>query len=358
MVEQLRPVTRPRLYEVIVEQLCAYMADNEMTPGDRLPAERDLAANLGVSRASLSQALVALEVQGVLSVRHGDGAILVRRPTEERAIKALRKAIAKNAASPFVARSLSRLYEAKGEVEAGRKTLQDALKVLPGDKWLNATLARLLDRNFPDEGNEAEACWRRSFTEGDTNYTSQFWFARRLYLNGKIDEALEHFARLKLARVPRNIKVSISGRIRENGCVKEFEGVIARLEGDYAWITPYGQQRSIYLSWRRCGSLRGADWGGGLIGIRVKYFPHLNNRLSQRKTCLSHTRGRQVRRPGVGHNRTYKYASQSGPSSSDFGRKALPDIGTPAAIGGCRKRKASVPSDRISRAWSLPAPYS
>ena len=91
MVEQLRPVTRPRLYEVIVEQLCAYMADNEMTPGDRLPAERDLAANLGVSRASLSQALVALEVQGVLSVRHGDGAILVRRPTEERAIKALRE---------------------------------------------------------------------------------------------------------------------------------------------------------------------------------------------------------------------------------------------------------------------------
>ena len=91
MVEQLRPVTRPRLYEVIVEQLCAYISDNEMTPGDRLPAERDLAAKLGVSRASLSQALVALEVQGVLSVRHGDGAILVRRPTEERAIEALRE---------------------------------------------------------------------------------------------------------------------------------------------------------------------------------------------------------------------------------------------------------------------------
>ena len=91
MVEQLRPVTRPRLYEVIVEQLCGYIADNEMSPGDRLPAERDLAAKLGVSRASLSQALVALEVQGVLSVRHGDGAILVRPPTEERAIKALRE---------------------------------------------------------------------------------------------------------------------------------------------------------------------------------------------------------------------------------------------------------------------------
>jgi GntR family transcriptional repressor for pyruvate dehydrogenase complex len=84
-------VTRPRLYEVIVEQLCAYIEDNNLAEGDRLPAERDLAAKLGVSRASVSQALVALEVQGVLSVRHGDGAILVRRPTEERAIRALRE---------------------------------------------------------------------------------------------------------------------------------------------------------------------------------------------------------------------------------------------------------------------------
>jgi GntR family transcriptional regulator, transcriptional repressor for pyruvate dehydrogenase complex len=91
VVEQLRPVTRPRLYEVIVEQLCGYIAQNNMVPGDRLPAERELAAKLGVSRVSISQALVALEVQGVLSVRHGDGAILVRRPTEERAIKALRE---------------------------------------------------------------------------------------------------------------------------------------------------------------------------------------------------------------------------------------------------------------------------
>src|SRR6201991_2177514 len=82
---------RPRLYEVIVEQLCSHIADNEMVPGDRLPPERELAAKLGVSRASLSQALVALEVQGVLSVRHGDGAVLIRRPVEEGAIKALRE---------------------------------------------------------------------------------------------------------------------------------------------------------------------------------------------------------------------------------------------------------------------------
>ena len=167
---------------------------------------------------------------------------------QARAIKALGKAIAKNPASPFVAKALSRLYETRGEFVTARKTLEDALRVLPGDKSLNGAVARLIDRYFPNESSEAEACWRRSFTEGDTNYTSQFWFARRLYLNNKVDEAMNNFARLKLARLPRHIKVKVSGRIREDGAIKQFDGVIARLEDDYAWVTPYGQQRSIYLS--------------------------------------------------------------------------------------------------------------
>lgn len=91
VADQLRRVARPRLYEVIVEQLCAHIAGDDLQPGDRLPAERELAARLGVSRASLSQALVALEVQGVVSVRHGDGIVLVRRPIEEAAVRALRE---------------------------------------------------------------------------------------------------------------------------------------------------------------------------------------------------------------------------------------------------------------------------
>ncbi len=91
MAEQLRRVARPRLYEVIVEQLCAHIIEKDLQPGDRLAAERELAAQLGVSRASLSQALVALEVQGIVSVRHGDGAVLVRRPIEEAAVRALRE---------------------------------------------------------------------------------------------------------------------------------------------------------------------------------------------------------------------------------------------------------------------------
>ena len=58
----LRPVSRARLYERLLD----YTHTERIRVGDRLPAERELAAQLGVSRASVSQALVALEVQGVI----------------------------------------------------------------------------------------------------------------------------------------------------------------------------------------------------------------------------------------------------------------------------------------------------
>jgi len=166
---------------------------------------------------------------------------------KDRARKALAKAIATNPASTFVAKALSRVQDAESDYAGARKTLSDGLRLLPGDKLLNGALARLLERRFPDQRDEAETSWRRSFTDGDTNYTSQFWYARRLYLNGKVDEAMDRFARLKLARLSFEVRATIAGRIRDQGAIKVFTGVITRLESDHAWVTPYGQQRAIYL---------------------------------------------------------------------------------------------------------------
>lgn len=69
-------VTRTRLYEQVAEQITAWITATGLAVGDRLPPERELAQQLGVSRATLSQALVALEVVGVVAVRHGDGTVL------------------------------------------------------------------------------------------------------------------------------------------------------------------------------------------------------------------------------------------------------------------------------------------
>ncbi len=70
---------RPRLYEQLADHIAEFIEAQGLSPGDRLPPERRLAKDLGVSRATLSRALVALEVQGRVEVRHGDGAV-VRDP--------------------------------------------------------------------------------------------------------------------------------------------------------------------------------------------------------------------------------------------------------------------------------------
>lgn len=71
---------RPRLYQQVVERIVAHVLDSGMEAGSRLPPERDLAEQLGVSRATVAQALVALEVLGVIGVHHGSGATLLVRP--------------------------------------------------------------------------------------------------------------------------------------------------------------------------------------------------------------------------------------------------------------------------------------
>ena len=87
--ESLGRVSRPRLYEQLVQQLLGYIESVQLGPGDLLPSERDLAERLGVSRPTLVQALVALEVLGVIDVRHGTGAVLVYRPSIATVIKGL-----------------------------------------------------------------------------------------------------------------------------------------------------------------------------------------------------------------------------------------------------------------------------
>jgi GntR family transcriptional repressor for pyruvate dehydrogenase complex len=81
---------RTRLYEQVAEQITAWIQDNGLAPGDRIPAERELASRLGVSRATLSQALVALEVIGVVEVRHGDGTVVTSSPGSKRIVQAIR----------------------------------------------------------------------------------------------------------------------------------------------------------------------------------------------------------------------------------------------------------------------------
>lgn len=77
----LQAVDSRRLYRQIADQIAALIEKGEYGAGARLPPERDLARQLGVSRPSVREALIALEVEGYVEVRVGSGVyVLGPRP--------------------------------------------------------------------------------------------------------------------------------------------------------------------------------------------------------------------------------------------------------------------------------------
>ena len=77
----LRPVQKTRAYEEIVSQFQTLIEQGRLRPGDRLPTERELAAQFLVSRVTVRQALSVLQAMGFVESRVGDGTFARRSET-------------------------------------------------------------------------------------------------------------------------------------------------------------------------------------------------------------------------------------------------------------------------------------
>ena len=75
------------LFLRVAGQIERFVAGNELAPGDRLPGERELCELLGVSRASVREALRSLETRGVVRVQHGKGVFVAAPDEGERALQ-------------------------------------------------------------------------------------------------------------------------------------------------------------------------------------------------------------------------------------------------------------------------------
>ena len=75
------PQRRPaaRIADTVATELEARILEGSLKPGDRLPAERELAVELGVSRPSLREAIQKLVSKGLLTTRHGGGTTVTDR---------------------------------------------------------------------------------------------------------------------------------------------------------------------------------------------------------------------------------------------------------------------------------------
>jgi DNA-binding FadR family transcriptional regulator len=193
----LQAIEPRRLYRQIADQLRAAIGAGEFALGARLPPERDLATQLGVSRPSVREALIALEVEGVVEVRMGSGIYVKAReraPSSPRSVDA--------ALGPFDIIRARQLIEAELAAAAARtksaaavKRMRAALKhmeddiahgVMPtsGDREFhvavaeasdNAALVRVVSELFDERNNpvfeqfgrhfENARSWRQALAE-------------------------------------------------------------------------------------------------------------------------------------------------------------------------------------------------
>src|ERR1700733_12496781 len=75
----LTPMTRTTLTADICRKIVKHLLRGEWKPKERIPPERELCSQLGVGRASLREALKALEMMGMLETRLGDGTYVCER---------------------------------------------------------------------------------------------------------------------------------------------------------------------------------------------------------------------------------------------------------------------------------------
>ena len=124
--DALRPLSRSPLYEQVVQRLREHVRTAGLDAGDKLPAERELADRLAVSRASIKQAILVLQVQGIVEVRHGGGTYLRRREVDSEPVEEL---VARRGRLPDVLDAREGLETKLAELAAERRTEDDLAEI-------------------------------------------------------------------------------------------------------------------------------------------------------------------------------------------------------------------------------------
>lgn len=145
-----------RLYRQIADQLRQVICNGEFAVGDRLPTERELADQLGISRPTVREALIALEVEGRIRIRVGSGIYVTEPPSaattptseaEEGPFELLRArefiegAVAAEAAVHVRAADIARLDDVLARMEASRDPTELTISL---DREFHTTVAGVL----------------------------------------------------------------------------------------------------------------------------------------------------------------------------------------------------------------------
>jgi GntR family transcriptional repressor for pyruvate dehydrogenase complex len=123
------PIKTQRVYMQIVDQILDLLRKGEFRPGSQLPPERDLAEKLNVSRASLREALSALQLLGLVETRSGQGTFL-STAADSTLLRLDASLVYQDLESPFTILQARKAVEPSIAALAARQRSSDAMRHL------------------------------------------------------------------------------------------------------------------------------------------------------------------------------------------------------------------------------------
>lgn len=148
--ELFRPVSVDRVSQVIVDQVKMLLRQGKLSPGDRLPSERDLCQRFGVSRVTVREALRVLEASGLVEIRVGArGGAFVSSPSRERLGEGLADLMTLAPLTPAHVTEARRVIEVgilplvieratEGDIAELRRMVEEAYAALKRDEYTMA----------------------------------------------------------------------------------------------------------------------------------------------------------------------------------------------------------------------------
>ena len=187
-----------------------------------------------------------------------------------RALKSLKSAFESNPARAFVAVRLARSMEKSGDRTGAIGVLERCLVANPSSKECHLELARVLMRTGERPAREAIGHHlKRSFTEGDSNYYAQFWWARHEYLYGDRGAALTMFATLSGVKISPASKRRIAGPVHgDDGKVARYVGTVMSVHGSYCFARCSELGADIFVLSRGFSDV---DWPRLRAGARLSF---------------------------------------------------------------------------------------
>lgn len=175
-----------------------------------------------------------------------------------------------NPNSTYTALSLAKLKESSLGFEAALKILSDSIERNPSSKQLHLNIAKLCIRNKENEYIQfIDTNLRKAFSDGDSNYEAQFWYARQNYLYGDVNKARKIYLAIRDSKLPNTFKDKKRGVVcNSEGKETTYYGLVARSTESFCFVNCPEFGEDIFIHYSAFGD---KEWDKVVPGVKVSF---------------------------------------------------------------------------------------